>query len=86
MPRLRIPRFEVIPALRSRMRIYILNELSKDDLNNILDRVLENDPVISKKVIDEIDRDFLFYISGGDARNMLNVLEAVVNSQKDANV
>ena len=37
------PSFEVIPALRSRVRIYTLEELSVDDLKVILHRALEKD-------------------------------------------
>ena len=72
------PSFEVIPALRSRVRIYVLEELSKDDLNNIVNFVLSKDEFLSELNITEIDRDFLFFISGGDARILLNVFESCV--------
>lgn len=79
------PSFEVIPALRSRSRTYVLNELTLDDLNKILNFALENDEFIKEKNIKEIDREYLIYISGGDARTLLNILElAVTNSKKDA--
>ncbi len=72
------PSFEVIPALRSRARVYVLEELSKKDLEDILDYALEKDDFLSKLNIKNIDRDYLIYLSGGDARIMLNVLEAAV--------
>jgi putative ATPase len=72
------PSFEVIPALRSRARVYILEELSKVDLKAILDSALKRDEFLSKLKIKEIDEDFLFYLSGGDARTLLSVLEAAV--------
>ncbi len=75
------PSFEVIPALRSRMRIYVLEELSKENFNDILNLAIEKDSFISQQSIIEIDRDFLFYISGGDARNLLNIFEAAVISE-----
>ena len=75
------PSFEVIPALRSRMRIYVLEELSKENLNEILNSAIENDEFLSKLNIVQIDRDFLFYLSGGDARNLLNIFEAAVISE-----
>ncbi len=77
------PSFEVIPALRSRMRIFVLNELSKENLNDILDSALENDTVIASYKITDIDREFLFYLSGGDARNLLNTFEAALNTVKE---
>lgn len=78
------PSFEVIHALRSRSRTYVLNELTVDDLNKILNFALENDVYIKEKSIKEIDREYLIYISGGDARTLLNILElAVTNSKED---
>ncbi|MCU7495913.1 MAG: replication-associated recombination protein A [Ignavibacteria bacterium] len=75
------PSFEVIPALRSRVRIFVLNELSKDDLVNILNFAIERDEFLSALKIGEVDTDFLIYVSGGDARSMLNILEAAVMQQ-----
>lgn len=72
------PSFEVISALRSRVRIFILNELTKNDLEKILDTAVTKDEYLSRLNISEIDKDFLFYISGGDARTLLNILEASV--------
>ncbi len=72
------PSFEVIPALRSRARIYILEELSHDDLSNILNTAIEKDEFLSGLNIGEIDFDFLIYLSGGDARSLLNIFEAAV--------
>ena len=78
------PSFEVIPALRSRTRTYVLNELSLNDLNDILNFALSNDEFIKKKNIKEIDRDYLIYISGGDARTLLNILELAVANKNDS--
>ncbi len=72
------PSFEVIPALRSRARVFVLSELSREDLEEILDRSLKEDEFLSSLNIGEIDREFIFYLSGGDARMMLNILEAAV--------
>lgn len=72
------PSFEVIPALRSRVRIYVLEELSKSDLDNILELALTQDPFLKELNITIEDKDFLFFISGGDARILLNILEASV--------
>ncbi len=75
------PSFEVIPALRSRVRIFVLDELSKDDLNAIIDMAADKDEFISKLNLESIDRDFLMYLSGGDARTLLNILEASITQE-----
>lgn len=72
------PSFEVIPALRSRARVFVLNELSKDDLNKILYNAVSKDNFLSNLNIEMNDEDYLLYLSGGDARILLNVLEAAV--------
>lgn len=78
------PSFEVIPALRSRARVYILEELSKENLNSILDSALKRDEFLSTLKIEEIDEAFLFYLSGGDARALLSILEAAVIQEMDS--
>jgi putative ATPase len=75
------PSFEVIPALRSRVRVFVLEELSKDDLVGILNFALANDEYLKALKISMIDTEFLLFVSGGDARILLNVLEAVVNQE-----
>ncbi|GJQ64724.1 MAG: ATPase AAA [Melioribacteraceae bacterium] len=77
------PSFEVIPALRSRVRIFVLSELTKADLNSILDFTIQIDRFLSGLNITDIDRDFLFYVSGGDARTLLNVFESCVLNEID---
>lgn len=75
------PSFEVIPALRSRVRIFVLEELSKSDLLEILNYALTEDEFLKTLNITIDDADYLIYISGGDARILLNVLEAAVVSE-----
>ncbi len=70
------PSFEVIPALRSRVRVFILEELSKDNLSLIIDNAISKDEFLNSKEITEIDKEYLIYASGGDARILLNLLEA----------
>lgn len=79
------PSFEVIPALRSRVRIYTLNELTETDLINILYLALTRDEILSKIDIDIEDEKFLLFLSGGDARTMLNLLEAAVDQSPKEN-
>ncbi len=72
------PSFEIIPALRSRSRIFVLNELTKIDLQNIINLALSKDEFLKTLPIKIVDNDYLIFISGGDARILLNVLEACV--------
>lgn len=77
------PSFEIISALRSRVRIFVLNELSKIDLQNILNNALSKDELLSSLKIKIEDTDYLIFISGGDARIMLNILEAAIIQEID---
>ena len=77
------PSFEVIPALRSRARVYVLNELSKNDLHRILQNAIAKDEFISKFNIELVDEDYLLYLSGGDARIMLSIFESAVIQEID---
>ena len=72
------PSFEVIPALRSRARVYVLNELSKNDLHNILQNAILKDEILSGFNLVIVDEDYLLYLSGGDARIMLSIFESAV--------
>jgi len=77
------PSFEVISALRSRMRIFTLKELDTSELEKIIENALRSDAIFSKKNINVADKEFLIYLSGGDARNMLNILEAAILQEGD---
>lgn len=78
------PSFEVIPPLRSRARVYVLEELSRDDLLGILDSAIEKDEFLSQLNIESIDKEFLIYLSGGDARALLSIFEAAVVQEIDS--
>lgn len=74
------PSFEVITPLLSRCQVFILNSLSKNELDIILDRAIESDSQISSKEIVLQEREALLRYSGGDARKLLNALEIVISS------
>ena len=69
------PSFEVIGPLLSRCRVYILQPLSADNLNGILDHALAADEVLRQAKVAVRDRGRLMFLAGGDARMMLNGLE-----------
>ncbi len=60
------PSFEVIPALLSRCRVFVLNSLTKEDMKNIVTR--------SKYGIEDEALDMLIDIGDGDARQTLGLL------------
>ena len=72
------PSFEVISPLISRSRIYILEELNKDDLDFIISNALETDNILSKLKISIENRKFLIQLSNGDARKLLNGIDLAV--------
>ena len=75
------PSFEVIAPLLSRMRVYILHALTKDQIVGLLRRALA-DPVrgLGKESVtapdDILDR--IAILANGDARSAYNTLEALV--------
>lgn len=82
------PSFEVISALISRTRVFVLKRLSKEEIEKIIERAVkhlaknrENVFKISKETIK-----FLAAMSNGDARMALNTLEAAVNFKKDKKI
>jgi len=61
------PSFEVIPALLSRMRVFVLNELSDEDMAQIIDR--------SEFDLDNEAKEWLVSMANGDARQAITMLE-----------
>lgn len=77
------PSFEVISALLSRCQVYTLNSFNKEDLLALIDRAITTDVVLQKRDIKLEETDSLLMLSGGDARKLLNLLEVVVQSQRE---
>ena len=75
------PSFEVISPLLSRCQVYILNSLSQENLEDLLDRALKRDPYLKKLKIEIKENKAMLQYSGGDARKLLNTLEVVVKSE-----
>ncbi len=69
------PSFEVISPLLSRMRVFVMEALGKEELESIVEQALSDDEIIKKDGIEIEDEDYLFLLSGGDARKLLNGLE-----------
>lgn len=69
------PSFEVIPALLSRCRVFVLNELTDEDMKKIIIR--------TGIAIDEEATDWLVQMANGDARQAIGVLENAAKLYKD---
>lgn len=73
------PSFEVNAALLSRSQVYVLKDLTEEDLKDLVKRAIKKDTLLCKKKITLKEYEELFRLSGGDARRLLNLLELVVN-------
>jgi putative ATPase len=79
------PSFEVISALLSRARVLVLNPLSENEVQAILQRAIDDQERGLASLHPEIAEDLvvrLGHLSGGDARVALATLEAAVQSTK----
>lgn len=65
------PSFEIIPPLLSRCRVFVLNELTADDMRQIVVR--------AQLPMDDAARDWIVNMANGDARQAITMLE---NTQK----
>lgn len=61
------PSFEVIPALLSRCRVFVLHEHGAEEMNEIINRA-------GIKIADE-PREWLINMANGDARQMLSIID-----------
>lgn len=66
------PSFEVIPALLSRCRVFVLESLLDEDIQSIMEQGAREQDVS----IDQAAMSFLINYAGGDARQSLNLLQA----------
>ena len=80
------PSFEVIPALRSRCQLYILEPLTKEHLISILKQAISKDEQLQQKSIVLQETDALLRYSGGDARRLLNLFELCVHASNSDKV
>lgn len=74
------PSFEVISALLSRCQVYVLQHLERTDLEQLLQRALQEDEWLKASGVSIAETEALLLYSGGDARKLLNVLELAVSA------
>lgn len=77
------PSFEVISALLSRCQVYILESLGVQELEQVLQRALDEDEYIKEQNVVLQEKNALFTFSGGDARKLLNLFEIVMETLPD---
>ncbi len=68
------PSFEIIPALLSRCRVFVLNELTDDEVKKIILR--------TGVEMDDDARDWLVQMANGDARQAISVIESAATLYK----
>jgi putative ATPase len=72
------PSFEVIPALLSRLRVFVLEELGPDEMGAIIDRTgYELDPV---------SKEWLIEMANGDARQAITMIENTARLYDEINI
>ena len=79
------PSFEVNSALLSRSRVFVLEQLSEEDIISILQRAIEDKEYGLGDLDFEIDEETMKYlarVAGGDARTALNVLDLAAKATK----
>ncbi len=73
------PSFEVISALLSRTKVYMLKPLTEDEILTLLDRAL---PKVKIAASEDLLKQIATY-ANGDARTALNILELASGAAKD---
>src|SRR6266404_5406503 len=76
------PSFEVISALLSRTKVYMLKPLSEDEIASLLKRAL---PLLKVEASDELLQQIAIY-ANGDGRAAYNLLELAAAASKDGRI
>ncbi len=79
------PSFDVNSALLSRCQVYKLELLTKDDIEELIYSSINRDPLYKDYDIKINDLDFIYKITGGDARAALNSIELCINMFAEEN-
>ncbi|MCC6817634.1 MAG: replication-associated recombination protein A [Bacteroidia bacterium] len=71
------PSFEVNNALLSRCQVYVLEELSVEELKRMADQAISSDDLLKEKQTQIVDYSALIQFSGGDGRKLLNIIDMI---------
>jgi len=80
------PSFEVNPALLSRCQVYVLKDLGKEELQQLVNHVVKHDIFLKEREIVIEEWDAMLRFSGGDARKLLNIVELVADQSNTSQV
>ncbi len=72
------PSFEIVPALLSRLRVFVLEELAPAEIGAIIDR--------TRFELDDAAKDWLIELANGDARQAITMIENTARLYKDVNL
>jgi putative ATPase len=72
------PSFEIIPALLSRLRVFVLEELSAEEMATIIDR--------AGYELDDESKDWLIAMANGDARQAITMIENTARLYAEINL
>jgi putative ATPase len=72
------PSFEIISPLLSRLRVFVLEELSEEEMSEIIDR--------TEIPLDDEAREWLISMANGDARQAITMLSNTLQLYKEINV
>ena len=72
------PSFEVIPALLSRLRVFVLEELKPEDMAIIIDR--------TEFALDDESKNWLIAMANGDARQAITMIENTARLYETVNL
>lgn len=78
------PSFEVIRPLLSRCQVYTLRPIEEQDLLALMEKVLKEDEVISKREVEVKETQALLRFAGGDCRKFLNILDLLCGEYAEA--
>lgn len=79
------PYHKINPAIRSRCQIFELKELTADDINKAIHKVVEKN-VLENLKIDEDSINLISRLSSGDLRSAYNLLEVAYYSTSNFNI
>ena len=81
------PSFEINNALLSRCRVFVLKELSLEDIMQVLKRAIKDERGFGNEKIEisEENLKIIANLAAGDARNALTTLEVIVTNAKKEN-
>lgn len=69
------PSFEIISPLLSRLRVFVLNELSPEEIEKIISRAVK----VLKLKIDKESKEWLSVFANGDARQAIGLIESTAS-------